>query len=281
MHQVVRNAAAALAEQVGTTCDDVLDAVEMVAANNHHFRIRAYERRLRWLAALQYAPQDALDAHNLLCAGAGDFEGREENEYRNTVMAEENDGAEKDRQGWRLFAKPPTTSVAPAGERAIPRKVEVSHHLAHAFSAAHGAPFDEGLVVVMDGMGDSLDDWLRSHDDASHFCELSAPPALCQDASNFEEWPRDVSARPGATFREAETAYVFRRGTDGSVSLRRVFKRWSAENEPSELPNHSFEEMDSVGAMYSRVSAIIFNDWNACGKVSALDAVHAVPIVSQ
>lgn len=33
--------------------------------------------------------------------------------------------------------------------------VELSHHLAHAWSAAALAPFDSGLIVVMDGMGES------------------------------------------------------------------------------------------------------------------------------
>jgi predicted NodU family carbamoyl transferase len=31
-------------------------------------------------------------------------------------------------------------------------KLELSHHLAHAWAAAGTAPFDEGLVLVMDGM---------------------------------------------------------------------------------------------------------------------------------
>jgi len=52
-----------------------------------------------------------------------------------------------------------------------------------------------------------------------------------------------------------------------SLNLRPVFKRFTAENTPPTLYNHGFENMDSVGALYSRASSHIFGDWNACGKV--------------
>jgi len=31
--------------------------------------------------------------------------------------------------------------------------------------------------------------------------------------------------------------------------------------------NEGFEEMESMGAVYSRVSAHILGDWNACGTI--------------
>lgn len=34
-------------------------------------------------------------------------------------------------------------------------RAELSHHLAHAWSAAELSPFDRGLIVVMDGMGEA------------------------------------------------------------------------------------------------------------------------------
>jgi carbamoyltransferase len=49
-----------------------------------------------------------------------------------------------------------------------------------------------------------------------------------------------------------------------------VFKRFTKENSPPTLYNHGFENMDSVGALYSRASSHIFGDWNACGKVMGL-----------
>jgi len=39
---------------------------------------------------------------------------------------------------------------------------------------------------------------------------------------------------------------------------------------PPELYNHGFENMESLGAVYSRISSHVFGDWNACGKVMGL-----------
>ena len=36
------------------------------------------------------------------------------------------------------------------------------------------------------------------------------------------------------------------------------------------LHNHGFENMESLGAIYSRISSHILGDWNACGKVMGL-----------
>lgn len=70
-------------------------------------------------------------------------------------------------------------------------------------------------------------------------------------------------------WREAESVYVFeKKGT--SMSLRPIFKRFTPERSPPTLYNHGFENMDSVGALYSRASSHIFGDWNACGKVMGL-----------
>ena len=49
-----------------------------------------------------------------------------------------------------------------------------------------------------------------------------------------------------------------------------IFKRFTQENSPPTLYNHGFENMDSLGALYSRVSSHIFGDWNACGKAMGL-----------
>lgn len=151
------------------------------------------------------------------------------------------------------------------------RKYELSHHLAHAFSAIANAPFDSGLVVVMDGMGDSLDEWIRYESDPFYFTEISSHSnqRICLDHPTFRQFPSDVMHCPGMSYREAETVYLFEKHTN-RIQLSRLFKRWTPENAPSELQNHSFEEMDSVGAMYSRVSSIIFKDWNNCGKVMGL-----------
>lgn len=205
--------------------EDVCKRVHLVVANNHHFRIAPFEKRLPFQIHMRYVPPTYASKWNLIGAHLSKNE------------------------------------VAPNAH-----KIEVSHHLAHAFSAIHSAPFDRGLVLIMDGMGDSLDDWLQAQAnvDAGYHTELTS--AFVSDHVDFVQFPEDVMTRPGISFREAETAYTFER--DGSVvKLSRVYKRWTPENAPSELDNHSFEDMYSAGALYSRVSAILFGDWNACGKV--------------
>eukprot|EP01035_Chromulina_nebulosa_P027308 gene27308-35887_t len=80
---------------------------------------------------------------------------------------------------------------------------------------------------------------------------------------------KPTALAPGSGYREAESAYVFDRN---SCVLKPVFKRWSRERSPPELYNHGFENMESIGAVYSRISSQILGDWNACGKVMGLAA---------
>eukprot|EP01039_Chlorochromonas_danica_P005830 gene5830-6420_t len=166
------------------------------------------------------------------------------------------------------------------------KHIELSHHLAHVWSAIATAPFDEGLVLVMDGMGESykamIEDMLGveeeegsgSHgngrkDDYYHDLKL-----LKEIGTNgFIGQPHSLS--PGSTYREAESAYLFHRS---SGQLKPVFKRWTRERSPSELYNHGFENMESIGAIYSRISSHIFGDWNACGKVMGLASWANRPI---
>ena len=155
-------------------------------------------------------------------------------------------------------------SSALSAENLLPGvpQYELSHHLAHAWSAITQAPFERGLVVVMDGMGETyaaMQEGLDAGDDA-YMHDLRLPRAsssLVVPASDA------FGAPPG--HREAESAYTF----DG-VELSRAFKRWVPQRSPSELYNHGFENLESLGALYSRVSSHIFGDWNACGKVMGL-----------
>ena len=146
------------------------------------------------------------------------------------------------------------------------KHLELSHHLAHAWSVMGTAPFNKGLILVMDGMGESframLEDMKGIEDysgDYMHDMRLIAS----QKDENFVGVPYSLS--PSSGYREAETAYLFE-----NMSLRPVFKRWSRERSPPELYNHGFENMESLGAVYSRISSHIFGDWNACGKVMGL-----------
>lgn len=147
-------------------------------------------------------------------------------------------------------------------------KLELSHHLAHAYSAATQAPFDKGMVVVMDGMGETYRAMARAEymGDTAYTSDLSFGEDTYQCIpSNLKE----LSQYSHFDWREAESVYVFEK-TNTIISIRPVFKRFQEEKSPPALYNHGFENMDSVGALYSRASSHIFGDWNACGKVMGL-----------
>lgn len=147
------------------------------------------------------------------------------------------------------------------------QQIELSHHLAHAYSAACQSPFESGLVMVMDGMGETyrtMKCGIENQDD-SYVCDL-------QFEGQYECIPSDIEERSKTSmydWREAESAYEFTKTSNG-ISVKPIFKRFTQENTPPVLYNHGFENMDSVGALYSRASSHIFGDWNACGKVMGL-----------
>eukprot|EP00172_Hildenbrandia_rubra_P004259 Plantae.Rhodophyta-Hildenbrandia_rubra.ctg8234.p1 GENE.Plantae.Rhodophyta-Hildenbrandia_rubra.ctg8234~~Plantae.Rhodophyta-Hildenbrandia_rubra.ctg8234.p1 ORF type:complete len:772 (-),score=140.71 Plantae.Rhodophyta-Hildenbrandia_rubra.ctg8234:1864-4179(-) len=151
-------------------------------------------------------------------------------------------------------------------------KIELSHHLAHAYSAVGTGGESEGIVVVMDGMGQALREWERlgviNGKDKLYKCDYDF-----EKAKGYDEWPKIMI--PGNGYREAESAYYYRRSDTGKIELKRVFKRWTLERSPPELYNHGFENMESIGAVYSRIALHIFGDWNACGKVMGLSKVIA------
>lgn len=144
---------------------------------------------------------------------------------------------------------------------------ELSHHLAHAWGAAASCPYeDDCLVVVMDGMGEAYSSMYNGQSDPNYFSEFRPSP-LHKDISTS-------GLPPHTGYREAESAYMFTRGLDTSGAplggMTSVHKRYTEERSPPELYNHGFHDMESVGAVYSRISSHIFGDWNACGKVMGL-----------
>ncbi|MGH7163347.1 MAG: carbamoyltransferase N-terminal domain-containing protein, partial [Planctomycetota bacterium] len=117
-----------------------------------------------------------------------------------------------------------------------PKFVTCSHHLAHAYSAFACAPFDDGAVMVIDGVGSYR-------------------------ADVVERIPPGCEAHPCA--REAESYYVFR-----GAELECVRKVWL---EPTRgIVNDDFFGMPGIGAAYSRVSTYVFGHWDKCGEVMGL-----------
>jgi carbamoyltransferase len=114
--------------------------------------------------------------------------------------------------------------------------VTISHHLAHAYSAFAACPFEDGVVMVVDGVGGYRTDVM-------------------------EKYPQANDVSPLA--RESESYYRF----SGS-KLEAIKKVWL---EPSRgFLSDEFYNMPGLGAMYSRVSTYVFGDWNKCGELMGL-----------
>src|SRR3990172_12231951 len=112
----------------------------------------------------------------------------------------------------------------------------VSHHIAHAYSAFAACPFEEGVVMVVDGVGSY--------------------------ASDIAEKDR-LSDNVNPLARESESYYKF----SGS-KLETLKKVWL--NPVRGFLSDEFFNMKGLGALYSRVSSYIFADWNKCGEVMGL-----------
>jgi len=114
--------------------------------------------------------------------------------------------------------------------------VTISHHLAHAYSAFAACPFEDGAIMVVDGVG-------------SLSCDVR------------EGGSADEKANPLA--RESESYYRF----NGS-NIETLQKIWIEPNRG--FLNQEFYSMPGLGALYSRVSIYVFGDWNKCGEVMGL-----------
>jgi carbamoyltransferase len=114
--------------------------------------------------------------------------------------------------------------------------VTISHHLAHAYSAFAVSPFEEGVIMIVDGVG-------------SYASDVSEP------------YPSSDTATPLA--RESESYYKF------SGSKIECLKKVWMEPDRGFLSDE-FYNMPGLGALYSRASTYIFGDWNKCGELMGL-----------
>ena len=112
----------------------------------------------------------------------------------------------------------------------------VSHHIAHAYSAFAACPFEEGVVMVVDGVGSYASDVPEAH-------------WLANDVNPLA--------------RESESYYSFK----GS-RLEPLKKVWMGPNRG--FLSDEFYNMPGLGAMYSRASTYVFGDWNKCGELMGL-----------
>ncbi len=112
--------------------------------------------------------------------------------------------------------------------------VTLSHHLGHAYSAFAPCPFDEGVVMIVDGVGSYRSDIME---------------------------PYSEQVDPLA--RESESYYRF-----AGSELELIRKFWLKPTRG--FLSDEFYNMAGLGAVYSRVATYIFGDWNKCGEVMGL-----------
>jgi carbamoyltransferase len=114
--------------------------------------------------------------------------------------------------------------------------VSISHHLAHAYSAFACSPFEDGVVMIVDGVGSYRSDVM-------------------------EPYPESDTASPLA--RESESYYRF-----SGTTIECLKKVWM---EPDRgFLSDEFYNMPGLGALYSRASTYVFGDWNKCGELMGL-----------
>lgn len=114
--------------------------------------------------------------------------------------------------------------------------VSISHHLAHAYSAFAVSPFEQGVVMIVDGVGSYRSDVVEPYP------------------------PTDTAT---ALARESESYYGF-----AGSAIECLKKVWM---EPDRgFLSAEFYSMPGLGALYSRASTYIFGDWNKCGELMGL-----------
>jgi len=142
----------------------------------------------------------------------------------------------RDRSGGRrLFADAPH-----------PPLIDISHHLAHAWSAAGTCPFDDCAIMVIDGCGSPFDQ--------------------CTDLDHGEVFDRPAASRgDGGMWCEKDSFYRF----DGRdvVPLLKDFS-------PVQLDDDDAVRMEatrhSIGGFYAAISRYVFGNLDDVGKLMGL-----------
>lgn len=127
-----------------------------------------------------------------------------------------------------------------------PPVIDISHHLAHAYSAVGTSPFNECAVMVIDGCGSPLHQFLALHPEQKEFI------------------PKNILDQVGM-FCEKDSFYRF----DGQklIPLVKDFSEM-ADNEAGlfSLPT----TRHSIGGFYAAVSNYVFGDMDDVGKLMGL-----------
>jgi carbamoyltransferase len=124
--------------------------------------------------------------------------------------------------------------------------IDISHHLAHAYSAVGTSPFSECMVMVIDGCGSPLDQFLKLHPEQKQYVSaeiLNETQMVC----------------------EKDSFYHF----DGQ-KLTPLIKDFSKMAERSESLFSLPTTQHSIGGFYASVSHYVFGDMDDVGKLMGL-----------
>lgn len=136
--------------------------------------------------------------------------------------------------GKRIFATATTPEI-----------ISISHHLAHAYSAVGTAPFNECAVMVIDGCGSPLQQYLELHpeDKLANFPETNSSAMIC----------------------EKDSFYHF----DGQ-KLTPLFKDFSPMSGVQQSGFSLPTTKHSIGGFYAAISNYVFGDMDDVGKLMGL-----------
>ena len=127
-----------------------------------------------------------------------------------------------------------------------PKIIDISHHLAHAYSAVGTSPFSDCNVMVIDGCGSPLD----------QFIELHPEQKVTIDSTFFEVNQMQC---------EKDSFYHF----DGQ-KLTPLIKDFSVMAEQSSSKFQLPTTQHSIGGFYASISNYVFGDMDDVGKLMGL-----------
>lgn len=127
-----------------------------------------------------------------------------------------------------------------------PKIIDISHHLAHAYSAVGTSPFSDSNVMVIDGCGSPLDQFIELHPEQKNTI----------DASFFEINQMQC---------EKDSFYHF----DGQ-KLTPLIKDFSVMAEQSASEFQLPTTQHSIGGFYASISNYVFGDMDDVGKLMGL-----------
>ena len=152
--------------------DASIDDIATVVSNNHHHRVLPFERRLPFYRVVNYTPEDYSDVMNIL-PNAQHLELSHHLAHAWSVVGQSE-------VSWSLLSTR-MRFITTYGATAILNSIMLLHALCSRWIHKLGtSPFKEGLIVVMDGMGETYKAMLEdiggvevraSNIDIIFFCE--------------------------------------------------------------------------------------------------------------